>query len=58
VLNWALDGDIPSPGIGLSQQMLMQSRDLDWPAAKAHALLRNAYGGHPVHRVGDMRPRV
>lgn len=58
VLNWAMDQDIPSPAIGLSQQLLMQFRDLDWPAAKAHALLRNAYGGHPIHRVGDTRTRA
>jgi 6-phosphogluconate dehydrogenase len=51
VLNWAMDQDIPSPLVGLSQQLLMQSRDQGWPAAKAHALLRNAYGGHPVHRL-------
>lgn len=51
VLNWAIDQDIPSPLVSLSQQLLMQFRDQEWPAAKAHALLRNAYGGHPVHRV-------
>jgi 6-phosphogluconate dehydrogenase len=58
VLDWALDADIPSPVITLSQQQLLQFRDLDWPAAKAHALLRNAYGGHPIHRVGDPKPRA
>ena len=58
VLNWAMDADIPSPVIAHSQQALMQFRDLDWPAAKAHALLRNAYGGHPVHRITDRKPRV
>jgi 6-phosphogluconate dehydrogenase len=58
VLNWATDHDIPAPVVGLSQQLLMQYRDLDWPAAKAHALLRNAYGGHPLHRVGEGRARA
>jgi 6-phosphogluconate dehydrogenase len=58
VLNWATDHDIPSPVVGLSQQLLMQFRDLEWPAAKAHALLRNAYGGHPIHRVGERRARA
>jgi 6-phosphogluconate dehydrogenase len=58
VTNWATDQDIPSPVIGLSQQLLMQFRDLDSPAAKAHALLRNAYGGHPIHRVTDTRARA
>lgn len=57
VLNWAMNADIPSPVIAHSQQALMQFRDLDSPAAKAHALLRNAYGGHPVHRVTDAAPR-
>jgi 6-phosphogluconate dehydrogenase len=58
VLNWALDADIPSPVIAHAQQQLMQYRDLDWPAAKAVALLRNQFGGHPVHRVGDTSPRA
>jgi hypothetical protein len=42
--------------------MLMRSEyeqfcDLDWPAAKANALLHNAYGGHPVHRTADVPKR-
>ena len=57
VVNWATDQDIPAPVVGLSQQLLMQYRDIEWPAAKAHALLRNAYGGHPIHRVGEGRAR-
>ena len=58
VLNWAMDADIPSPVIAHSQQALMAYRDLDWPQAKAHALLRNAYGGHPIHRTSDTTPRA
>jgi 6-phosphogluconate dehydrogenase len=58
VVNWATDHDIPAPVVGLSQQLLMQYRDIEWPAAKAHALLRNAYGGHPIHRVGEGRARA
>ena len=57
VLNWALEQDIPTPVISDSQQALMEYRDLDWPAAKAVALLRHGYGGHPVHRAGDDPPR-
>ncbi len=53
VLRWAMQQDIPTPVSGLSQQLLMAYRDLDWPAAKAVALLRNQYGGHPVHHAGD-----
>jgi len=53
VLDWALDQDIPSPVISESQQALMAYRDLDWPAAKAVALLRHGYGGHPVHTRGE-----
>jgi 6-phosphogluconate dehydrogenase len=49
VLDWALQRDIPTPVVSASQTALMQYRDLDWPAAKAVALLRNQYGGHPVH---------
>jgi 6-phosphogluconate dehydrogenase len=58
VLNWAMDADIPSPVIAHAQQQLMQYRDLDWPAAKAVALLRNQFGGHPVHTVADTKPRA
>jgi hypothetical protein len=29
----------------------MSYRDLDTPAAKAVALLRHGFGGHPVHEV-------
>lgn len=53
VLGWALERDVPTPVIADSQQALMSYRDLDWPAAKAVALLRHAYGGHPVHRTGE-----
>ncbi len=49
VLAWALDRDIPTPVISDAQAALMEYRDLDWPAAKAVALLRHGYGGHPVH---------
>jgi 6-phosphogluconate dehydrogenase len=49
VVRWALDRDIPTPVVNESQQALMSYRDLDAPAAKAVALLRNGFGGHPVH---------
>lgn len=49
VLEWALERDIPSPVVSESQQALMSYRDVRWPAAKAVALLRHAFGGHPVH---------
>jgi 6-phosphogluconate dehydrogenase len=58
VLSWALDADIPTPVITHAQQALMQYRDLDWPAAKAVALLRNQFGGHPVRRVADRTARA
>ena len=50
VLDWALQQDIPTPVVSMAQTALMQYRDANWPAAKAVALLRNQYGGHPVHR--------
>jgi 6-phosphogluconate dehydrogenase len=53
VLEWALEHDIPSPVISDSQQALMAYRDLDWPAAKAVALLRHGFGGHPVHTADE-----
>jgi 6-phosphogluconate dehydrogenase len=49
VLDWALAQDIPSPVISDSQQALMAYRNVDWPAAKAVALLRHGYGGHTAH---------
>jgi 6-phosphogluconate dehydrogenase len=58
VLDWALDRDIPSPVISDSQQALMAYRDLDWPAAKAVALLRHGYGGHPLHRKTEQLVRT
>jgi 6-phosphogluconate dehydrogenase len=50
VLGWALQRDIPLPVVTAAQTMLMQYRDIECPAAKAVALLRNQYGGHPIHR--------
>jgi 6-phosphogluconate dehydrogenase len=50
VLSWALERDIPSPVVSDSQQALMSYRDLASPAAKAVALLRHGFGGHPIHR--------
>jgi 6-phosphogluconate dehydrogenase len=58
VLDWALERDIPSPVISDSQQVLMAYRDLDWPAAKAVALLRHGFGGHPVHRKAEALART
>jgi 6-phosphogluconate dehydrogenase len=57
VLNWALEWDIPSPVISDSQQALMNYRDLDSPAAKAVALLRHGFGGHPVHMADEQLVR-
>ncbi|MDP8929278.1 MAG: hypothetical protein M3O70_12085 [Actinomycetota bacterium] len=53
VLSWALDEDIPTPVVAAAQQALMTYRDVDSPAAKAHALLRNQFGGHPVQSSAD-----
>jgi len=57
VLDWALQQDIPAPAVSVAQTALMQYRDRDWPAAKAVALLRNQYGGHPVHRASASERR-
>jgi 6-phosphogluconate dehydrogenase len=57
VIRWAMDNDIPTPVTGISQQMLMAYRDLDWPAATSVGLLRNQYGGHPIRRPADDRRR-
>ena len=58
VVKWAIDPDIPVPVTGMSQQMLMAYRDLDWPAARFVALLRNQYGGHPIERADDESKRT
>jgi len=58
VVKWAIDHDIPVSITGMSQQMLMVYRDLDWPAAKSVALLRNQYGGHRIHRVDEDGKRL
>ena len=50
VTTWATDRDIPLPVVTAAQTTLMQTRDRDWPAARALALLRHAFGEHPVHR--------
>jgi 6-phosphogluconate dehydrogenase len=57
VVHWAMEHDIPTPVTGMSQHMLMAHGDLDWPAAKSVALLRNQYGGHVIHRTGDEERR-
>lgn len=49
VVNWALDHDIPTPVTTMAQQMLSYYRNVDSGQAKASALLRNQYGGHPIH---------
>jgi hypothetical protein len=36
-----------------SQQALMAYRGLDWPAAKAVALLSHGFGGDAVHRADE-----
>ncbi len=50
IVEWAFRRDIPLPVVAAAQTMLMQYRDVESPAAKAVALLRNQYGGHPIHR--------
>jgi 6-phosphogluconate dehydrogenase len=58
VLGWALERDIPSPVISDSQQALMSYRDLASPSAKAVALLRHGFGGHPVHERAEQLARA
>ncbi|MEX2550749.1 MAG: NADP-dependent phosphogluconate dehydrogenase [Nitriliruptoraceae bacterium] len=54
IVDWASDRDIPIPVTALAQQMLMVYRDHGSPAAKAVALLRNQFGGHPLHGTDDV----
>ena len=53
VLQWALERDVPVPAVTAAQTALTRSRDVDAPAAKALALLRHEFGGHPVHRADE-----
>ena len=55
VLRWAAEHDVPTPVTAVAQQMLMSYRNLNWPAAKAVALLRNQFGGHPIRSVDAPR---
>lgn len=57
VLDWALERDIPLPVVSTSQTALIQSRDVDSPAAKAVALLRNQFGAPPLHRASTRETR-
>ena len=50
VTTWATERDIPLPAVTAAQTTLMQTRNHDWPAARALALLRHAFGEHPVRR--------
>ena len=51
VLKWAMDNDIPAPVMSSSQMALLEHRDVRSPTAISVALLRNQYGGHPVHSI-------
>jgi hypothetical protein len=44
---------LPTPVISAAQLALMLDRDLHEPSAIAVALLRNQYGGHPIHRITE-----
>lgn len=61
VLEWAQQNDVPVPVVSAAQQALMTSRDRDWPALKAVALLRNQFGGacapSPGRGGAERRPR-
>ncbi|HEX2028114.1 MAG TPA: decarboxylating 6-phosphogluconate dehydrogenase [Nitriliruptorales bacterium] len=56
VVEWASRQDIPAPVVALSQQMLMLYRDghraPTTPMAKAVALMRHGFGGHPLQPRG------
>lgn len=54
IVEWALEHDVPAPVVMLAQSMLMQYRDEHrepaTPMAKAVALMRHGFDGHPLHR--------
>ena len=49
MLHWAIDRDLPTPVTAVAQTALMQYRDERSVQAKMHALIRNRFGGHPLH---------
>ncbi len=52
---WVIpEGYIPPGSTGPAPQVLMVHRDHGSPAAKAVALLRNQFGGHPLHGTDDV----
>jgi 6-phosphogluconate dehydrogenase len=57
IIQWALARDVPTPVVALSQHLLMQYRDEHrepaTPMAKAVALMRHGFGGHPLHPRDD-----
>ena len=52
LLHWAIERDLPTPVTVAAQTSLMQYRDESSVQAKAHAVIRNAFGGHPLHLKG------
>lgn len=54
VVEWAQRHDIPTPVVALAQQLLSLYRDVHGdpalPMAPAVALMRQGFGGHPLHR--------
>ena len=56
MLDWSLQQDIPTPVVSAAQPALMTYRDRTSPTAKAVALLRHQFGGHPVYAVKEEKP--
>jgi 6-phosphogluconate dehydrogenase len=56
LVDWGFQTDLPLPVITTAQTALLQYRDSESAQAKAVALLRNQYGGHPVHHKNEAPP--
>ena len=54
LLNWAIERDLPTPVTTSAQTSLMQYRDESSVQAKVHAVIRHAFGGHPVRLRGPV----
>ena len=49
-LEYALDKEVWIPVISQAELALYRSRDSENVSAKAVALMRNGFGGHPLHK--------
>jgi 6-phosphogluconate dehydrogenase len=55
VVEYALDKEIWTPVIAEAELALYRSRDSENVSARAIALMRHGFGGHPLHMIGEKK---